>query len=93
VDLKKLTDEAKDLVDKRGGSDSLKEDAEELKHIVGGDDSLVDKAREAAEALRDPGAESPEKPAARKQGKPRGGEGKHRREHEGGGKGRRQGRP
>jgi hypothetical protein len=89
VDLKKLTDKAKDLVDKRGGTDSLKEDAAELKDIVGRDDSLVDKAKEAAEALKDPGAEGPDEPAATKQGKPRGGDGKHRREREGGGKGRR----
>jgi hypothetical protein len=93
MDLKKFAEKAKDLVDKRGGTDSLKEDAEELKDIAGGDDSLVEKAKDAAEALKDPGAEGPDDPVAAKQGKPREDEGKHRREHEGGGKGRRQGRP
>ena len=31
VNFKKLTDKAKDVVDKRGGVDSLKEDAQELR--------------------------------------------------------------
>ena len=56
MDLGKLADEAKKLVDERGGMDSLKEDAEELKDIATGDESLVDKAKEAAEAVKDPGA-------------------------------------
>jgi len=56
MDLGKLADEAKKLVDERGGMDSLKQDADELKDIATGDDSLVDKAREAAEAVKDPGA-------------------------------------
>ena len=69
MDFKKLTDEAKDLVDKRGGTDSVKEDAEEVKDIFSGKGSLTDKAKEAAEALKDPGAEGPDGPAAAKQGK------------------------
>jgi len=56
MDLGKLADEAKKLVDERGGMDSLEQDADELKDIATGDDSLVDKAREAAEAVKDPGA-------------------------------------
>ena len=56
MDLGKLADEAKKLVDERGGMDSLKEDAEELKDIATGDDGLADKAKEAAEAVKDPGA-------------------------------------
>ncbi len=56
MDLGKLADEAKKLVDERGGMDSLKEDAEELKDIATGDGSLADKAKEAAEAIKDPGA-------------------------------------
>ena len=55
MDLGKLADEAKKLVDDRGGMESLEEDAEELKDIATGDDSLVDKAKEAAEAVKDPG--------------------------------------
>jgi hypothetical protein len=56
MDLGKLADEAKKLVDDRGGMESLEEDAEELKDIATGKGSLVDKAKEAAEAVKDPGA-------------------------------------
>jgi hypothetical protein len=56
VDFKKLTDKAKDLVDKRGGTDALKEDAVELKDIATGEGSLADKAKAAAEVLKDAGA-------------------------------------
>ena len=35
--------------------DSLEKDAEELKDIATGKGSLVDKAKEAAEAIKDPG--------------------------------------
>ena len=93
MDLKKLTDEAKELVDKRGGTESVKEDGEELKDIFSGKGSLTDKAKEAAEALKDPGAEGPDQPAAPRQGKPGGGAGKHRHEQERGGKGRQHERP
>jgi hypothetical protein len=62
MDLGKLADEARHLVDERGGVDSLKQDAEELKDIAEGKGSLVDKAKEAAEAIKDPGAPAP--PAA-----------------------------
>ena len=48
--------EVEHLLDERGGLDSVKEDALELKDIVEGDGSLVDKAKEAAEAIKDPGA-------------------------------------
>jgi hypothetical protein len=57
MDLDKITQEVEHLLDERGGLDSVKEDALELKDIVTGDGSLVDKAKEAAEALKDPGAE------------------------------------
>ena len=57
MDLKNLTDKAKELIDKRGGSDSLKEDAGELKDIASSDESLVDKAKDAVEAIKDPGAD------------------------------------
>lgn len=36
VNLRRLTDQAKTLVDRRGGTDALKEDAEELKDIATG---------------------------------------------------------
>lgn len=76
VDFKKLSDRAKDLVDKRGGTDGLKRDAGQLKDIATGKGSLSDKAKAAAQALKEPTAgEAPaagagqadakEKPAAK----------------------------
>jgi hypothetical protein len=59
--LKKVADKAKDQVDKRGGTDALKEDADELKDIAKGKGSLKDKAKSAGKAIKDPGAE--DKPA------------------------------
>jgi hypothetical protein len=56
MDLDKLVSQAKDMVDKRGGVDSLKEDAEEVVHIAQSGGSMTDKAKEAAEALKEPGA-------------------------------------
>ena len=56
MDLNKLTDEAKKLMDDRGGTDALKEDAEELKDIATGEGSLTDKAKAAFDAIKDPGA-------------------------------------
>ena len=55
VDFKRLTDKAKDLVEKRGGTDALKDDAAELKDIATGKGSLADKAKAAAVAIKDPG--------------------------------------
>jgi hypothetical protein len=56
MDLKSLSSKAKELIDRRGGTDSLKEDAEDLKSIAQGDGSLSDKAKAAVEAIKDPGA-------------------------------------
>ena len=55
MDFGKLADEIKHAVDERGGVDSLKEDAEELKDIATGKGSVTDKAKEAVEAIKDPG--------------------------------------
>lgn len=55
MDISKLTDEAKKLIEERGGTDALKEDAKELKDIATGEGSLTDKAKAAAEAISDPG--------------------------------------
>jgi hypothetical protein len=65
VNLRRLTDQAKKIVDKRGGTDALKEDAEELADIAKGKDSLKDKAKAAGEAIKEPGAPGgeEEKPA------------------------------
>ncbi len=56
MDISKLTDQAKKLIDDRGGVDALKEDAEELKDIATGEGSLTDKGKAAVEAIKDPGA-------------------------------------
>jgi hypothetical protein len=56
MDLKNLFNKGKKIVDERGGVESLKEDAEELKNIATSKGSLTDKAKEAAEAVKDPGA-------------------------------------
>ena len=65
VNFKKLTDKAKDVVDKRGGMDSLKQDAEELRSIAKGKGSLSDKAKAAGKAVKDPGAKGPDQPGER----------------------------
>jgi hypothetical protein len=61
VNFKRLTDKAKDAVDKRGGMDSLKEDASELREIAKGKGSLKDKAKAAGKAVKDPGEKGPER--------------------------------
>jgi len=58
-----VTDQAKKLIDERGGMDALKEDAEELKDIATGEGSLTDKAKAAVEAVKDPGAKGDGPPA------------------------------
>ena len=64
VNLKRLTDQAKKVTEKRGGSDALKEDAGEVKDIFKGKGSLTDKAKAAGKALKEPGAaKDSEKPA------------------------------
>lgn len=56
MDLKRLFNKGKKVVDERGGVESLKEDAAELKDIAKGKGSLSDKAKGAAAAIKDPGA-------------------------------------
>lgn len=57
MDLKRLGQQAKSLIDKRGGTESVKEDAEELRGIAKGSGSLTDKAKAAVGAIKDPGAD------------------------------------
>jgi hypothetical protein len=56
VDWKRVADRARDVINQRGGPGSLKEDADELRDIADGPGTLADKAKQAAEALREPGA-------------------------------------
>jgi hypothetical protein len=68
MDFKRLADRAKNIFEKRGGSAAAKEDFGELKDIAGRDESLGERAKEAADALKDPGAPgaaSPGGPAGR----------------------------
>lgn len=65
VNFKRLTDQAKKAIDKRGGMDSLKEDAGELRDIAKGKGSLKDKAKDAGKAVKDPGAKGPDQPGKR----------------------------
>jgi hypothetical protein len=63
MDLKRLFNKGKRIVDQRGGVDSLKEDAAELKDIAKGKGSLTDNAKDAAAAIKDPGAPGGEEKA------------------------------
>ena len=67
VNLGRLTDQAKKIVNKRGGTGALKEDADELKDVATGQGSLKDKAKAAGEAIKDPGAPGEEKPKPKPQ--------------------------
>ena len=64
MNLKSLFNKGKKIVDERGGVDSLKEEANELKDIAKGKGSLSDKAKDAAAAIKEPGAPGSEEPAA-----------------------------
>jgi hypothetical protein len=55
ANFKRITDRAKDLVEKRGGTESLKRDANELRDIAKGPGTFKDKAKAAVDALKDPG--------------------------------------
>jgi hypothetical protein len=63
MDFKRLSQQAKRLIDKRGGTKALKEDADELRDIARREGSLSDKTKAAAGAIKDPGAAGPEPPA------------------------------
>ena len=52
VNIKSIADKVKGTVQKRGGTESLKEDAGELKDIASGEGSLADKAKKGADAAR-----------------------------------------
>ena len=56
MDFKSLQRMAKNVIDKRGGTEALKADAEELKKIATGPGTASEKAKRAADALKDPGA-------------------------------------
>ena len=51
---KVAADKAKDVVEKRGGTEGLKRDAGELKKIATGEGTVKEKAQKAASALKEP---------------------------------------
>ena len=53
VNFKKLADRAKDVVEKQGGPDALKEKAERMKDAASGKGSIGDKAKAAAAAAKE----------------------------------------
>ncbi|MGK2936354.1 MAG: hypothetical protein ACSLFR_00905 [Solirubrobacteraceae bacterium] len=63
MNFKKLTQQAKKIVDQRGGTESLKQDARELQTIAKSKGSVSDKAKKAADALKEPGARGQRPPS------------------------------
>jgi hypothetical protein len=62
--LSNLAAKAREMFSKRGGTDAAKEDLQELKDIHAGEGSLSDKAKAAADALKEPGAQGPDRSAS-----------------------------
>jgi hypothetical protein len=63
MDFKGLQHKAKQMIERRGGTDSVKADAMELKDISKGPGTIADKAKRAGDALKDPGAKGPDAPS------------------------------
>ncbi len=59
VNFQRLSKQAKQAVDKRGGTASLKQDLAELKGVAKGGGTLKDKAKAAGAALKEPGTNAP----------------------------------
>jgi hypothetical protein len=70
MNFNSLANKAKSMFAKRGGTSAAKEDLDELKDIARSDESLADKAKDAAEALKDPGAPGADGPATPTAGPP-----------------------
>ena len=68
MDWKALADKAKQIFQQRGGTKAAKEDAEELRDIAQEQGSMTDKAKDAAAAIREPGAHHPDSPGPGTQG-------------------------
>ncbi len=64
MNWKAMADKAKQTFQQRGGSEAAKGDAEELRDIARGQGSITDKAKQAAAAIREPGAHHPDSPDA-----------------------------
>jgi hypothetical protein len=68
MNWKAMADKAKQTFQQRGGSKAAKEDAEEFRNIAQGQGTITDKAKQAAAAIREPGAHHPNSPDAQSQG-------------------------
>jgi hypothetical protein len=66
MDWQAMVDKVKQVFQQRGGTQAAKEDAQELRDVSQEQGSTTDKARDAAQAIREPGAPSPgaQSPAA-----------------------------
>jgi hypothetical protein len=67
VNIKSIADKVRGAIQKRGGTESVKEDAGELKDIASGEGSAADKAKKGADAIKEPGAPRKESGAPRKE--------------------------
>jgi hypothetical protein len=63
MDWKAMADKAKQVFQQRGGAQAAKEDAQELRDISREQGSYADKGKDAAAAIREPGAHHPDAPA------------------------------
>ena len=54
--LGRIAQQAKRMIDKRGGTEALKQDARELQDIAKGKGTVQEKAKRAANALKEPGS-------------------------------------
>jgi hypothetical protein len=62
MDFKGMADKAKQAFQQRGGAKAAKEDAQELRDISHEQGSVADKLKDAAAAIKDPGAPGHDSP-------------------------------
>ena len=62
MDWKAMAEKAKQIFQQRGGAQAAKEDAQELRDIAHEQGSYMDKAKDAAAAIREPGAHHADAP-------------------------------
>jgi hypothetical protein len=62
MDFKGMADKAKQVFQQRGGAKAAKEDAQELRDISHEQGSVADKLKDAAAAIKDPGAPGDDSP-------------------------------
>jgi hypothetical protein len=77
----RLANKARDMFNKRGGTEAAKGDLQELKDIHARGGSMSDKAKAAVDALKEPGMKGPDRSASpdKEPGAGEGGSGPERR--------------